>query len=349
MTDADLLLELPNLSFGSGVVGVCDVCGTRQAVIILQKERFKLCVIDFLNKSWIGNPAKPGAPLPAYRSDRVWFDTSETKEGKAPAITLSPTKAVKRPVILVTPDVYGLTTGVLESGIRLAREGFEVVLPDVAKTSSVGPRDHLSMRFGARGRGVPVESARLSHLVQLFSDALAYARTRDLVDPAKVAVFGASYGGSLAVALAGREPKLSAVVLAYPMPVFPAEYPRLVNVPVLLLGGSRDAHFLKSRRQFEALRPGVEVEVVEFSGARHLFLARDMSGYDESQSEAAWTRIIAFLKSRLLPPPPKPPVPPKVVASPPSPPAATSTGPAPIVAPRSLVPAVVPPSPTSPA
>ena len=75
MTDEDLLHHRPNSEFGSGVIGACDICGRRQAVIVLQKERYQLCVLDFLNKSWTGSTKKPGAPLPPYRSERIWFPT----------------------------------------------------------------------------------------------------------------------------------------------------------------------------------------------------------------------------------------------------------------------------------
>ena len=120
MTDADLMLTLPDLEFGSGIVGVCDVCGKRQAVIVLQKERYKLCVIDFLNKKWIGSSAKPGVPAPLFRSERIFFPTTSVKAGQAQAVVLSPTRVVKHPAVLITPDVHGLTTAILDGAIRLA-------------------------------------------------------------------------------------------------------------------------------------------------------------------------------------------------------------------------------------
>ena len=61
MRDDDRLLNLTDAEFGTGVVGVCDICGTRQAVIVLKKERFKLCVLDFLNKTWLKTDKKPGS------------------------------------------------------------------------------------------------------------------------------------------------------------------------------------------------------------------------------------------------------------------------------------------------
>jgi carboxymethylenebutenolidase len=314
MRDDDRMLDLPE-EFGSGVVGVCDICGTRQAVIILQKERYKLCVIDFLNKTWLKSDKKPGAPAPLYRSDRIFFDTRCAPGGKAPGIVLTPTKLVRHPVVLITPDIYGVTTTLLDAAIRFARDGYEVLIPDVGKTNGVGPGHHLALRTSALRGGVSPRSKRILSLINLYSDALGYLRTREMVDTGKSAVFGASYGGSLALALAAQDSRLAAVALAYPQPVTPPDLGRLITAPVFFVGGTADPGSEKSRLQLEAVRGpggpgGPSVEVMSVPGARHGFLARDLSAYDLAQAEAAWARVQGFLKGILAPPPPRPPQPP---------------------------------------
>ena len=324
--DDDELLSQPGLEFGSGVIGVCDVCGKRQAVVVLSKERFKLCVLDFLNKTWSRPGLTPGAPLPVYRSDRVWFPTKAVPSGSAPAIALSPTKVVKHPAVLITPDVYGLTTSVLDAAIRLAHDGFEVLIPDAAKTPGIGPGKHLTLRAGARFRGgVPVDAPALRSMRTLYADALRYLRGRDLVDPEKTAIVGISYGGTLAVALAAEEPRLTAVAVAYPPPLQPPEFLRLLSAPVLFIHAGADPLSTRSRAQFAGA--GIDVRYSDHAGARHQFLARDLRAYDLTAAEAAWGQLNAFLKEKLLPPPPKPPAPPVKPASaapPATPPAAVT-------------------------
>jgi len=321
--DDDRMLDLPQPEFGSGVIGVCDICGERQAVIVLAKERYQLCVIDFLNKTWLKTEKKPGAPMPLYRSDRVWFETDASTKGRAQAIVLSPTKTVRRPGVLITPDVYGLTTTLLDAAIRFAREGFEVVVPDVAKTDGIGASHHVTLRSGARFRGgVDVAAKRVAELVALYTDALAYLRTREMVDPAKSALFGASYGASLALALAARETKVGAVVLAYPMPVRPADLATLVTAPVLYVGGASDGPATRARAQLDAARGASALRCwfLDLPGARHDFLSRDLGAYDVGAAERAWTGIVQFLKQQLMPPPPKlPQVPPRPAGFPPAP------------------------------
>jgi carboxymethylenebutenolidase len=319
MRDDDKMLDLPP-SFGSGVIGVCDICGTRQAVVVLNKERYKLCVVDFLNKTWLKTTQKPGAPLPLYRSERIWIPTDSAQNGRAPGILLTPTKAVRHPGILVTPDVFGITTTLLDGAIRFARDGYEVLLPDVAKTDSIGPMHHLALRGGVRIHGgIGTSGRRVESFTSLYEEALAYLRARDLVDPNKTAVFGVSYGASLALSLAARDTRLAAVVLAYPMPVKPAELSRLVTAPLLYVGGTSDRWATRARRQLDGARGEAKspFQFDDLAGARHGFLSRDLSAYDLPLAERAWTRILAFLKQQLLPPPPKPPAapPPKTVQS----------------------------------
>ena len=343
MRDDDKLLELPDAEFGSGVIGVCDICGTRQAVIVLEKERFKLCVLDFLNKAWTKSDKTPGVVAPAYRSERLWFETDATPSHRAQAIRLTPTKIVRHPVVLVAPDVFGITTTLLDAAIRFAREGFEVLVPDLLKTDGFATGRHVALRAGSRLRGgVAVGSPGIAHLVGLYRDALAFLRDGEMVDPTKSAVFGTSYGASLALALAAQDTRIGAVALAYPMPVLPADLPALVTAPVLWIAGASDRAAAKARQQLVASRSArsLPLEVAEIPRARHHFLARDLRAYELAAAEAAWGRIVGFLKRQLMPPPPRPPSPPVKTSVPPPAP----SGSAPVAAPAASRPAPAPSS-----
>jgi len=345
MRDDDRMLDLPAAEFGSGIIGVCDVCGTRQAVIVLSKERFRLCVIDFLNKAWVKTDKKPGSPAPLYRSERVEFPTSVPTTGKAPAIVLSPTKIVRHPVVLITPDVYGMTTTVLDAAIRFAREGFEVLVPDIVKTDGLRGGRLLALRSGAWFRGgVALDSSRVSDLVRLYGDALAYLLSREMVDPSKAAVFGSSYGATLALGVAASTTKLAAVALAYPMPARPRDLAKLVSAPLLCVAGSSDRNAARAVEQIRSAGGAAPTafEFAEIPGARHDFLARDLRAYGLEEAEAAWTRVLAFLKLKLMPPPARPPPPPVKPAAPVAPSAAAIRPPSAPATPSSSPPTSVP-------
>jgi dienelactone hydrolase len=311
MRDDDRLLDHPNPEFGTGVVGVCDICGTRQAVIVLSKERYQLCVLDFLNKTWIKSEKKPGSPAPAYRSDRIDFETSAVASRHAPAIVLSPTKVVRHPAVLIAPDIFGITTTLLEAAIRFAREGFEVLVPDLTKTDGISTGPLVGSRTGARFRGgVATDSREVGALVRLYRDALEALLSREMVDPTKASVFGTAYGASVALALASESTRLGAVALAYPMPIRPADLSKLVSAPILCVVGSADRTAARAVAQLRAADPPSGLTVVEVANARSQFLARDIGPYDPARAEEGWGQIVTFLRGRMMPPPPRPPPPP---------------------------------------
>jgi len=327
MRDDDRLLDYPNPEFGSGIIGVCDICGTRQAVIVLAKERFRLCVIDFLNKTWIKTEKKPTAPPPLYHSDRVFFATTAVPGGRAPAVVLSPTKIVRHPGVLVVPDIYGITTTVLDAAIRFAREGFEVIVPDLGKTEGLSAGPMILSRGSARVRGgVDTASKEVQRLVRLCDDALVHLLEREMLDTAKSSVFGTSFGGSVALAFAAQSTRPTAVAVAYPLPLRPPELAKLVTAPLLCVVGTADRTAARAVEQLRRALPGEALVVAEIEGARHQFLSRDLGAYDLAQAEAGWDRILGFVKARLMPPPPPPPPPPArpvdPLATPPPKPAA---------------------------
>ena len=331
MRDDDRLLGLPDAEFGSGVIGVCDVCGVRQAVIVLTKERFRLCVIDFLNKSWLKTDQKPTAPVPVYRSERGSFETSAFGAPReVPALTFSPTKVVRRPGILIAPDTYGVTTTVLDAALRFAHEGFEVLVPDLGKTDGIGPSHHAALRAGALAGGVSVRNAKVAQLLALYADGLRTLGSREMVDPARLGVFGTSYGATLATALAVERTDLRAVAAAYPMPLRPKEAVRLVGAPFLVVLGSRDRAARLAAAAWKAELP--KIELVELDGVRHHFLARDLRSYDLVHAEEAWAAIVRFFKQALFPPAPRPPAAPvkfpapATASAPAAPPAAQAAG-----------------------
>ncbi|MEM0129660.1 MAG: dienelactone hydrolase family protein [Thermoplasmata archaeon] len=329
MRDDDTLLDLPDPEFGSGVIGICDICGRRQAVIVLEKERYKLCVLDFLNKTWLKTDRPPGVPLPPYRSERIWYSSDAVEGGRMSAIRLVPTKSVRHPVLLVAPDVYGITTTLLDGAIRFAKEGIEVLIPDLLKAPIGGMRPHLAMRSAVRFRGgVPLRSPALTPLLRAYRDGLDYLRSREMVDPARSALFGTSYGGSLALLIAAEELSLAAVAVAYPAPLSPPDAIALVTSPTLVVHPALDRLSARAVAQVRAASgpSGSPFEVHEVEGARHDFLSRDLSTYDLPRAEAAWAAIVGFLKDRLLPAPPRP-VPPPIRTAPPPLPSAPARAP----------------------
>ncbi len=352
MRDDDLMLKTPDLEFGSGVIGVCDICGKRQAVIVLQKERYKLCVIDFLNKTWTGSEQKPGAPLPPYRSETVSFPTDAVPSGAAYALALRPTKVVRHPGILITPEVYGITTALLDAAIHFAREGFEVLVPDLGKTSLFGPGDHL--RYSDRP---PDQGGTRGDLPEGVEVDGGLRRRPDLPPRPGNGRPGPDGGVRPLVRRVARartrrpRPKADRGGGRLPGPLAPPDALTLVTAKVFFVAGTRDKVAASARAQLEKVIPK-QVEFDAVTEVGHDFLSRDLRAYDQNRAEATWAHIVAFYKRLLMPPPPKPPTPPvKSVGAAIGPPGAPATAvksaaPAPA---KPLAPPAAPSSPPAPA
>ncbi|MGI0068483.1 MAG: dienelactone hydrolase family protein, partial [Thermoplasmata archaeon] len=187
-------------------------------------------------------------------------------------------------------------------------------------------RELVASRATGRFRGgVDISAKPIARLVRLHQDALDYLRARDMVDSTKSAVFGTSYGASVALAVAAQDVQLGATVLAYPAPTQPAGLATLVTAPTLFVNAQADPVSRKALAQFSAVRTDMKVpfELAEFPGTRHDFLSRDLAHYDLPSAEAAWAQIVSFLKRVLMPPPPRPPAPP-LRSTAPTPPLATT-------------------------
>ena len=334
MPDEDLLLDIPHPEFGAGVVGVCDICHSRQAVIVLNKERFKLCVLDYLNKGWIRSDEKPAATTLPFVSTSEFVDSPAAPGGVAVSIHLKSLKTVKHPLVTIVPDVLGITAEVLEAAIRFARAGYDAVIPDLGRVPGVGLFDYGFQRGMHLVTGsVPVNTSRRARLFRVVDVCRVKALEDPMVDPKRQAVFGIGYGGALALAYAAETPDISGVALAYPRAVTPGAVLRAISCPVLAVYGEEDERSGHGfgRLKADAEAAGMDLHVSVIDGTAHAFFDRANRDFSVPAAEAGWSEILTFLKARLEPPPTvlKPTPPPVTKPSPPPKPAAAPAPPAP--------------------
>lgn len=352
MPDEDLLLDRPKSEFGAGIVGVCDICHKRQAVIVLEKERYKLCVMDFLNKSWIRTSEKPTADTFPFSSFTEYVNTPAIPGGVAVSIRIKPTKATKHPLVLIMADPLGITQQNIEAAVRFARAGFEVVMPDFGRIQ--GPGYAFDAAVGRSTRvffgNVLLPNWKRHRLFRVMDACRRSALQDGMIDPTKQALFGAGYGGALALAYAAETEGLKAVALAYPYTVSPHGILSSINVPVRAVFGDSDhttGHSLDVLKQL-GKRWSLPVTVAAIQGGGHNFLSRDIRNYDVRAAEDGWKELLVFLKSNLEPPPPPPKTP---VAAAPRPPQTATSAVAASSAPPARPPVATPapPPPSSPA
>jgi dienelactone hydrolase len=319
MPDEDLLLDNVQPVFGTGIVGVCDICHARQAVIVLSKERYKLCVQDFLNKSWLRTTEKPGALTLPFSSFTEYVPTRAVPGGQAISVRLKPTKTVKHPLVTIVTDIFGPTAEVLEAGIRFARAGYEVVIPDIGRTPGFGlPKHMFDWSMNALTGTVPISASKRERLFKVVDVCRRKALEDITVDPSHQAIFGISYGGALALAYATESTDLSAVVLAYPDGLPPQSRLATLKAPVFVMCGGKDkaAGTSSSKLESAAKKWGFPVEVCKIDGADRRFLSRDDPKYRVQVAEAGWRVMMFYLKDKFEPPPAAPAKPAPPAAAP---------------------------------
>ena len=189
----------------------------------------------------------------------------------------------KRPAVLLLHGADGMTRA--ESyrfGARaLAAAGFEVVLVRYFNRTGDTRANWSSLR----------QDALL--WLETIQDAVSYVSGRPGVDPDRIAIVGFSLGASLALAAAGEDARIKAVVDVFgPMPAGAESATR--TPPVLILHGGRDRVVpVEHARRIEALLKtrGVPHEVKIYPDQGH--------GFQGAAQIDAATRILAFLERHL--------------------------------------------------
>ena len=126
--------------------------------------------------------------------------------------------------------------------------------------------------------------------------AMAFLRAHPKVDPARIALIGASYGSSNAIIYAADDPAVRAVVLLSPglnyFNELPTEKPmrRYSGRPLLVAASSEDLRSVETVDAYRAIDPGMAVQL--YANAGH---GTDILAAGVGLSEA----VVRFLKKNL--------------------------------------------------
>jgi carboxymethylenebutenolidase len=192
----------------------------------------------------------------------------------------------KYPAIIVVHGAGGVGEGKQynchDGARRLARAGYVAILP------------HYFGRAVPDRKNGQKNSRSYQAWVQTVGATVAYTARRADVDSEQIGILGFSLGSWVALSVAAREPRLSAVVEHYGgLPEFdPRDWSSLP--PVLILHGDKDTNVnvREAHKLDRALtQAAVPHEVKIFAGAGH--------GFRDEVLEDASARTIAFFDKRL--------------------------------------------------
>jgi carboxymethylenebutenolidase len=237
-----------------------------------------------------------------------------------------PSTQTRAPVVVVVHEIYGLQTWVRGVADQVAADGFIAIAPDFLSRMRGGPSNVELAADSAQRLIRGVDAAERSRVVIAAAN---YAMMQPSAEQ-RYAVIGYCWGGQTTFmhAVNGGVKGFSAGVAFYGLPYIMAGTPATatspavpssvsadsmakVNVPMMLLNGSKDARIGAAMPALDSIMKALNKDYtgMNYEGAVHGFLrAQDdpRPTRDEAEEAAnvaaakdAWPRTIAFLRKHL--------------------------------------------------
>jgi carboxymethylenebutenolidase len=237
-----------------------------------------------------------------------------------------PERRTRAPVVVVVHEIFGLSTWVRSVADQVAADGFIAVAPDFLSRVRGGPSSVELSSDTARRLIAGVDAAERSRVIVAAAN---WAMTQPAAEP-RYAVIGYCWGGGTTFmhAVHGGVKGFSAGVAFYGIaflsggtpatatsPAVPgavnADSLRKINVPIMLLNGSKDARIGAAMPALESTMKtlGKNYSGTNYEGAVHGFLRAQNDPRpqrDEAEEAAnlaaskdAWPKTIAFLRQHL--------------------------------------------------
>ncbi|MSR46232.1 MAG: dienelactone hydrolase family protein [Planctomycetes bacterium] len=194
--------------------------------------------------------------------------------------------------VLVIHEWWGLNSHIKHWADRFTASGRAALAVDLYGGKVAATREEAGAAMRAVDQAKAVKTLLAGHAF-LSDDARVKASKR--------ASIGWCFGGGMSLQLALHAPDLDAAVMYYGKPVTDAAELKKIKAPLLGVFGERDKAFPPALiEQFKGgLREaGVAGEVLLFP-ADHAFANPSGGNYDAVQAAAAWTKVQAFLESKL--------------------------------------------------
>jgi len=239
-----------------------------------------------------------------------------TADGTCPSYVFRPaTGSGPWPAVLVFMDGVGIRPALLELGVRLAKNGYFVLLPDLFYRS--GPYEAMDARtvFSDPEQLKRLREKFSSHVSQakIMSDTRAfldYLASEPDVKAGGIGVTGYCMGGLMALTAAGTFPERIVAAasfhgsrLATDAPESPHWLAPKMKARLYVAGAIEDATFpdeMKERLQLSLTKAGV-AHVVETYPAKHGWVFSDTPVYDAAASERHWRELLSLFDATLTP------------------------------------------------
>ena len=237
-----------------------------------------------------------------------------TADGTCPSYVFRPAAGSGPwPAVLVYMDGVGIRPAMLDLGVRLAKSGYFVLLPDLYYRS--GPYEAMDPRtiFGDPEQR-KLLSEKFSSLIspaKIMSDTRAfidYLASEPDVQAGGIGVTGYCMGGLMALTAAGTFPERIVAAasfhggrLATDAPESPHLLAPKIKARVYVAGATDDASFPDEMKQRldQALSDAKVEHVIETYPAKHGWVFSDTPVYDAAANERHWRELLALYEATL--------------------------------------------------
>ncbi|HEV2389060.1 MAG TPA: dienelactone hydrolase family protein [Candidatus Acidoferrales bacterium] len=221
------------------------------------------------------------------------------------AFLARPESAGSHPGILVFQEAYGVNHHIREVTMRLAREGYIALAPELFHRTAPGFEGSYGDFQAVMPHIRALTDAGLEADVRAAHDAVA---AQPGIETGKIACIGFCMGGRVSF-LADSVLPVAAAISYYGGGIAPSQMgPGLLgraarlHAPILMFWGGLDKHIGpdQHRAVVDALRAAGKPYVnVEFSGADHGFNCDERASYNATAAKQAWALSLDFLKACL--------------------------------------------------
>jgi carboxymethylenebutenolidase len=228
----------------------------------------------------------------------------KVKDGEIPAYRAMPATGGPFPTVLVACEIWGVHEHIKDLCRRLAKAGYFAIAPELfarqGDPSKIPEVPELIEKI--------VKKAPADELMSDLDATVAYAKSSDKADTAKLAVTGSCWGGFVTWMYATHNPQLKAAVSWYGSDRWfkeiagksATEIGAEVKCPVLALYGGQDQSIPKETiegREQACKAAGKTCEVKVYPDAPHGFLADYRPSYRADDAKDGWARMLAWFKA----------------------------------------------------
>jgi carboxymethylenebutenolidase len=206
------------------------------------------------------------------------------------------------PAILVLQEWWGLNNHIKDIAMRLAREGYIALAPDLYS------RQANKVTTDATEAGSLMGNLRDDVALQDLGAAADYLKHHPQVNPATIGVIGFCMGGTYALLAAENISDISASVpfygqIVYDQPGGPIDQVQKLHCPLLYIYGDADGWITNDhvdRLEAALTQHGKRGEVMRYRGAPHAFFNDTRpESYRPDEARDAWDRTLKFFAQHL--------------------------------------------------